>query len=258
MNMEGLGSRDLIWESNSQETQKQEVIQKPKAIFLANQIELPLGDIKINHELHLLINVGFNIFSFLSGKDASDFSMVNRDLYRQYHEHIYSQTLLKIAEVQNWGEVNDMVQVAEPKTADECCMIAQGYNGRGHYDLVVGWYNKAIALGSVDAYVLLGMMYKNGTENEERDVTKARCLFMQAAELGSAQGYQYLAMMYENGWGVTASTLTAIEYYQKAVDAGCRLSSSNRDQLAKALFAWCDQNLRSSLINAVSTFKRSA
>jgi TPR repeat protein len=252
--MERLGSEKPIRAINTLKREEREAIQKPQITFLTDPIKIPLYDIKINHDLHLLVNLGFKLFSFLSAEDASSFSRVSKGLYEQYQEHIYIQSLLKVTEGQNWEGVSVLVRVAEPKTADECCMIAQGYNGIGCYDLVVGWYNKAIALGSVDAYVLLGMMYRNGTENEEHDCNKARRLFIQAAELGSAQGCHYLAVMYENGWGVTASTLTAMEYFQKAVDAGCRISSSNRDQLAKALFKWCNQNQDTSSLTYKYTY----
>jgi TPR repeat protein len=240
--MQLLGPGMFIQEVNLQKTQERVGIQKPPTTFLTHLIETPIYDIKVNLDLHLLVNFGFNLFSFLSGQDATSFSIVNKGLHGLFQEHINSQKLRTIFDVPNWEGVHEMVPVAEPTTADDCCRIAQWHNGAGRYDLVVGWYIKAIALGSSDAYVVLGMMYKNGTKNENSDLTKARHLFSQAAALGSAQGYHYLALIYENGLGVKASTLTAIDYFQKAVDAGHVASSIIRDQLASALVGWCDEN----------------
>ena len=72
----------------------------------------------------------------------------------------------------------------------------------------------------------IGYLYYSGL-GVSQDYSKAMEWFQKAADAGNATAMFNIAMMYENGDGVPADQAAAREWYQKAADAG------NEDAKAK-------------------------
>lgn len=84
----------------------------------------------------------------------------------------------------------------------------------------IHWYEKAIALGNIDAMNYLGLIYRDGLDKDKTDYIKAFNLFKLASSRGSDKAYFNLGDMYQNGLGVMVSYNKAIDYYIKAAKMG--------------------------------------
>lgn len=78
---------------------------------------------------------------------------------------------------------------------------------------------KAIKLGSSDAMIELGNLYRHG-EGVPKSAKRAFNLYMQAANLGNAHGMNLVGVLYSNGEGVKASDEKSYEWCRKAAEAG--------------------------------------
>ncbi|MBO4400607.1 MAG: sel1 repeat family protein [Selenomonadaceae bacterium] len=78
---------------------------------------------------------------------------------------------------------------------------------------------KAIKLGSSDAMVELGNLYRHG-DGVPKSAKRAFNLYLQAANLGNARGMNMVGVLYSNGEGVKASDEKSYEWCRKAAEAG--------------------------------------
>ncbi len=87
------------------------------------------------------------------------------------------------------------------------------------YALAMEWYEKAAALGDINAMLNIGTMYSEGN-GVEQDYTLAMEWYEKAADIGDATAMNNIGTMYYNGDGVKQDYALAIEWYEKAADLG--------------------------------------
>lgn len=121
----------------------------------------------------------------------------------------------------------DMLATLEQKAAqnDAAAMTALGRKyawGNGapkDTAKALGLYQRAIALGNIDAKWNLGFMYDKGN-GVPKDTSKAMALYQEAAAQGNAYAQVMLGGMYSQGDGVPKNDATAVAWYQLAAAQG--------------------------------------
>jgi TPR repeat protein len=81
------------------------------------------------------------------------------------------------------------------------------------------WLERATALGSVDAMVILGYLYQCAA-GVPRDMQKAMQLYEKAAAQGNRSGMAHLAFNYTGVIGIEKDYKKAVEWYEKAAALG--------------------------------------
>ena len=84
------------------------------------------------------------------------------------------------------------------------------------------WYEKAVALGSGDAYNSLGVYYSNEAYNKgnsDLDYAKAMEYFIKADAAGNSKGAENIGVMYYSGYGVDKNYAAALPWFLKAADS---------------------------------------
>ncbi len=81
------------------------------------------------------------------------------------------------------------------------------------------WFRKAVAGGSRDARVNLGIMYLEG-RGVDRDINQGVELIRSSAGDGYARAQYRLGSLYEQGVGVAQDETQALEWYRKAAQGG--------------------------------------
>ena len=81
----------------------------------------------------------------------------------------------------------------------------------------LGWYEKAVQHGSMDAATSIALMYANG-KGVAKDPSQAVAWFRRAADLGDPSAQYNLALMYERGEGVPKNYHEAVQWLTKAAD----------------------------------------
>lgn len=110
------------------------------------------------------------------------------------------------------------------------CYYAEGKGVCQDYQKALYYYNKAVDLGSREAYNNLGYMYSSG-KGVERDYYTARRYFQKGADLGGATACNNMGSCYENGWGGSVDKYKALKYYKKACDLGDKKGCENYERL---------------------------
>lgn len=100
-------------------------------------------------------------------------------------------------------------------------MNAAGYLcfWNGSYEKAVHWLTMAVENGNIDAMINLGALYINGN-GIGRDPKYGAQLILQAARSGNPTGMYTISKLYENGIGVEQDAEKALEWRNKAVEAG--------------------------------------
>lgn len=80
--------------------------------------------------------------------------------------------------------------------------------------------NKAISLGSAEAYFLLAMVYEDGYANYPADMKKMIAYITKSAEHGYVEAQYMLGEMYADGDEVMKDKDRAISWYEKASEQG--------------------------------------
>ncbi|MHB1141357.1 MAG: SEL1-like repeat protein [Sulfuricaulis sp.] len=81
------------------------------------------------------------------------------------------------------------------------------------------WFRKAVAGGSRDARVNLGMMYLGG-RGVEQDVSRGVGLIRSAADDGYARAQYHMGILYGEGKGVVRDEIQALAWFHKAAKGG--------------------------------------
>lgn len=98
------------------------------------------------------------------------------------------------------------------------------YGGKGsthNAEQGIAWLKKAAEKGDAASWENLGWIYRHGAENEKSDRLAFEA-FTQAAMTGRPESAFELAMMVEKGEGTECDTLSAIRYYEKALQGNHR------------------------------------
>lgn len=110
------------------------------------------------------------------------------------------------------------------------CYYAEGKGVCQDYQKALYYYNKAVDLGSREAYNNLGYMYSSG-KGVERDYYTARRYFQKGADLGEEVACNNMGSCYENGWGGSVDKYKALKYYKKACNLGNQKGCENYERL---------------------------
>lgn len=96
-------------------------------------------------------------------------------------------------------------------------MYEQGRGIRQDLDEAARLYQQAIDLGQINALIGLGCLYFNGKDRKQEAAVE---LFRRAADQGNAMGMRMLGDCYRIGTGVPFDVNQALEWYQRAKEAG--------------------------------------
>lgn len=88
------------------------------------------------------------------------------------------------------------------------------------YVYAMQWYQKAAKLWNVAAMRNIGRLYFTGGEGINQDYARAIVWFLKAAGRGNADAMEDLGYSYRMGIGVEKNIVTALYWYQRALDAG--------------------------------------
>lgn len=99
-------------------------------------------------------------------------------------------------------------------------MYLMGFYNLPHSDAkAVEWFRKAVAGGSRDARVNLGIMYLDG-RGVDKDINRGVEFMRSAADDGYVRAQYRLGELYEQGMGVAQDEAQALEWYRKAAQGG--------------------------------------
>lgn len=84
----------------------------------------------------------------------------------------------------------------------------------------VSLLERAEKAGHLGAANDLGLIHFEGLYGREKDLTKAREMFIHAAELGSGEAMKNVGVIYREGLGVDADPVEAMKWYLLAFEAG--------------------------------------
>ena len=102
--------------------------------------------------------------------------------------------------------------------------LAKRYkDGRGvtqNTEMMLEWFQKAAAAGSLDAQNDLGALYAEGVAGVRRDYKEAAKWWEQAAKGGSREAQANLGWLYDEGRGVPKDAKRAFGLYKAAADQG--------------------------------------
>ena len=84
----------------------------------------------------------------------------------------------------------------------------------------VYWYEQSANLGDPESQNMLGNIYLNGWNGVAENESKAFCLFKLSANKNYADALKNVADCYCYGWGTIQNYTKAVEWYNKAIEAG--------------------------------------
>ncbi len=163
---------------------------------------------------------------------------------------LYSKLLLehKLG-TPKWNSADKCLELAEEISGQpvkeeiiaDMLKLVRYYGNRGELLKAVTCLEKAVDYGYRDDYSIIGMVYLNGDEGIERDVSKGffwlkkfyddymmeRLALEEEVDIGSIE-YQ-LGECYYNGLGVEESRMDAMVYYERAADRGLEAARKKID-----------------------------
>lgn len=90
----------------------------------------------------------------------------------------------------------------------------------------IEYFTKANTLGDVESFNAIGGLYATGGKNLKQDYQKAFSWYLKGAEKGNESCMYCVGVMYHKGEGVKANDEKALEWLQKASDAGIEEADS--------------------------------
>ena len=166
---------------------------------------------------------------------------------------IYSKLLLehKLG-TPKWNSADRCLELAEEISGEpvkeemiaDMLKMVRYYGNRGELSKAIMCLEKAVDYGYRDDYSIIGMVYLNGDDGIEKDVSKGfywlkkfyddymmeRLTLEEEVDLGSIE-YQ-LGECYYNGLGVGSSKDDAIRYYERAANRGLAIAREKIDLIA--------------------------
>ncbi|MCR5348603.1 MAG: TIR domain-containing protein [Bacilli bacterium] len=97
------------------------------------------------------------------------------------------------------------------------------------------WCQKSAEAGNEDAMSVLGSYYYEGHGGVEKSYKKSAEWYGKAEENGSDYAYYGLGTLYAKGLGVPRNPQLALEYFEKAIEAGITEAEEGRNELLAAL-----------------------
>ena len=104
--------------------------------------------------------------------------------------------------------------------------MVSGQGVERNYAAAKTWFEKAVALGSIDAAYRMGTLFEHGN-GVPQDYKKAAEWYRKAAEKGYAAAEFALGYLYEGGLGTAMDAKAAIAWYQKAAAQGDAWANNN-------------------------------
>ena len=120
--------------------------------------------------------------------------------------------------------------LAEQDNVDAQVIIGMMYSNGSGVELSISesikWYQKAAESGDTEAQTKLGMMYVNG-EGVAVDYAEAVKWFSMAAAAGDSQGLYHLGVAYYTGQGIEKNESKAAELFRQSAEQGHTWAQSN-------------------------------
>lgn len=229
-------------------TYGEELFNQPKRLLAFIKDYFPFE--KTQHYL-LAQSMAFDIYKRLSQCDTKQYLLERHECIRILHEEGMMDRSLAEAAVELWmgfikkekgndtvfsqdkllgeklGEAASIINThEEPHLSDSLSTILHKahsyYNGEGvqrNSKEAIKWYEKAAAMGHVEAMLVLGNIYYMGQGILKDDETAFKW-YTKAADLGSAAAMNYIGNMYYEGKGIEKNLEKAILFYEKAACQG--------------------------------------
>ena len=122
-------------------------------------------------------------------------------------------------------------ELGDAESAGKVAKAIDKGDTKGSAKEMMDYYLQASTLKQPDVLYRISNLYKTGYKEIQQDNAKSMDYLRQAAELGDPDAMFDLGIRYEKGDGVVSNTQTALQWINKAADAGHDKAQRYRKQL---------------------------
>lgn len=143
---------------------------------------------------------------------------------QQKEEHTYGALTKDYKDVSEYKSKHELEEAAKANDVEAIFVLASMYaTGEGEkldQKKALELFEKSAQLGSSNAMLQLGLIYRNGNDLIKKDDLKALKWFEQGAKKGNPSAIHNLGVSYYKGLGITEDKAKAFKYFSQSAELG--------------------------------------